>query len=198
MTTLPDGYIDLPPGKTAAVVTSLEMFARPPARPDAANPPWSLRRVERPDIMWYRDLFRRVGEEYLWFSRLDIPDEALRAIIKDEHVEIYALLLDGNEEGLLELDFRESGSCELVFFGVTQRLIGTGAGRWMMNRAIDVAWAHPIRRFWVHTCSLDHPSALGFYIRSGFVPFKRQIEIANDPRITGTIPRGAAPQIPLI
>lgn len=67
-----------------------------------------------------------------------------------------------------------------------------------MNRAIDIAWSHPIRRFWVHTCTMDHPGALAFYIRSGFVPFKRQIEIADDPRLTGTLSASAAPEVPII
>jgi hypothetical protein len=48
-----------------------------------------------------------------------------------------------------------------------------------MNRAIERAWSRPIRRFWAHTCTLDHPSALGFYKRSGFRPFRRQVEIVK-------------------
>jgi hypothetical protein len=50
----------------------------------------------------------------------------------------------------------------------------------------------------VHTCTLDGPTALNFYIRSGFVPYQRQVETFSDPRLTGLIPRDAAPQIPLI
>ncbi|MGZ3497011.1 MAG: GNAT family N-acetyltransferase [Vulcanimicrobiaceae bacterium] len=198
MTTPSDGYTDLPAGKLASVVTSLEMLEPPASRPAPPHVLWSLRRVERPGTGWYRELFRRVGEPYLWFSRLDIGDEALRAILHDPRVEVYALQLDGSDEGLLELDFRQDGECEIAFFGLTQRTIGTGAGRWLMNRAIEIAWAHPIRRFWLHTCTSDHPSAVPFYMRSGFRPFKRQIEIVDDPRLNGIIPRDAAPQIPLI
>jgi hypothetical protein len=54
-----------------------------------------------------------------------------------------------------------------------------------MNRALEKVWQRPISRFWVHTCTLDHPNALAFYMRSGFVPFRRQIEIAPDPRLQG-------------
>jgi len=67
-----------------------------------------------------------------------------------------------------------------------------------MNRALDIVWARAISRFWVHSCSLDHPAALSFYIRSGFRPFRRQIEIADDPRLTGLIAPGAAAQIPVL
>src|SRR5689334_4537572 len=154
---LADGYTDVPAGRIAAVVTWFEMRAPVPPRPEVAGSGWELRREPRPDLAWYRDLFRRVGEDWLWFSRLRMPDAELMAIVHDPGVEVYALWRDGRAEGLLELDFREPGACELVFFGLTPALFGTGAGRWLMNRAIALAWAQPIERFWLHTCTLDHP-----------------------------------------
>lgn len=195
---LPDGHTDVPAGKLATVVTTLEMSARVASRPDPAPAPWALRAEPRPGLDWYRDLYRRVGEDWLWFSRLRMGDAALAAILHDPAVAVFALSVEGRDEGLLELDFREPDVCELAFFGVTTRQIGNGAGRWMMNRAIELAWARPIRRFWVHTCTLDHPGALDFYRRSGFVPCRRQIEIADDPRVLGEAPRTAAPHVPIL
>ena len=194
---LPDGYSDVSTGKIAAVVTHLEMTERPALRPDPAGA-WTLRRVPSPDLDWFRDLYRRVGEEWLWFSRLQMADAELAAIIRSPMVEVHALMHEGRDEGLLELDFREAGQCELAFFGVTAELIGGGAGRWLMNRALELAWSRQVSRVWVHTCTLDHPSALAFYRRSGFRPFRRQIEIADDPRLDGTVPRGAAKHVPTI
>ncbi|MCP3461373.1 N-acetyltransferase [Bradyrhizobium sp. CCGUVB23] len=194
---LPDGYSDVPSGKIAAVVTHLEMTARPPLRDDPLGA-WTLRRVEQPGLDWFRALYARVGEDWLWFSRLCMPDAELAAIVQSPRVEIYALVDDGREEGLLELDFREAGQCEIVFFGVTAKLIGTGAGRWLMNRALERAWSQGVRRVWVHTCTFDHPAALAFYQRSGFRAFCRQIEIADDPRLDGTVPRTAARHVPVI
>jgi len=147
----------------------------------------------------YRDLYARVGaEDWLWFSRLGMPPAALEAIIRHPKVEIFVITRDGRDEGLLELDLRVAGECELAFFGLTKALLGQGAGRTLMTAAIDRAWSHPIRRFWVHTCTLDHPDALSFYIRSGFRPYRRQIEIADDPRLTGVLPDTAAPHVPII
>ena len=194
---LPDGYSDVPDGKIAAVVTHLEMTA-PPVRRDDPPGNWSLRKVDAPALAWYRDLFRRVGEEWLWFSRARMTDAELAAIIHAQGTEIYALAVDGRDEGLLELDFREAGQCELVYFGVTASLIGQGAARFLMNRALERAWSGDVRRVWVHTCTLDHPSAVAFYQRSGFRPFRRQIEIADDPRLDGTAPRDAAKHVPII
>jgi GNAT superfamily N-acetyltransferase len=195
--TLPDGYSDVLPGKIAAVVTHLEMTERPSLRPDPERA-WTLRRVPSPDLDWFRDLYRRVGEEWLWFSRLQMADAELVAIIRSPMVEVYALGHEGRDEGLLELDFREAGQCELAFFGVTAGLIGSGAGRWLMNRALELAWSRPVSRVWVHTCTLDHPSALAFYQRSGFRAFRRQVETADDPRLDGTMPRSAAKRVPII
>ncbi|WP_375412864.1 GNAT family N-acetyltransferase [uncultured Bradyrhizobium sp.] len=194
---LPDGTSDVPAGKIAAVVTHLEMTERRalPPDPDGA---WTLRTVPSPDLDWFRNLYRRVGEEWLWFSRLQMPDAELAAIIRSPMVDVHALMHEGRDEGLLELDFREAGQCELAFFGVTAELIGSGAGRWLMNRALELAWSRQVSRVWLHTCTLDHPSALAFYRRSGFRPFRRQIEIAEDPRLAGTAPRNAAKHVPLI
>ncbi|MDA9421665.1 MULTISPECIES: GNAT family N-acetyltransferase [Bradyrhizobium] len=194
---LPDGYSDVPAGKIAAVVTHLEMTA-PPARRDDPPGSWTLRKVDAPALPWYRYLFRRVGEEWLWFSRARMTDAELAATIHAAGIEVYALVLDGRDEGLLELDFREPGQCELVYFGVTAPLIGTGAARFLMNRALEMAWSRDVRRVWVHTCTFDHPSAVAFYQRSGFRPFRRQIEIADDPRLDGTAPRDAAKHVPMI
>jgi GNAT superfamily N-acetyltransferase len=194
---LPDGYSDVPAGKIAAVVTHLEMTERPalPADPPCA---WTLRKVDTPGLDWFRELYLRVGEEWLWFSRVQISDAELAAIIQSPLVEVYALVQDDRDEGLLELDFRHSGQCELVFFGVTARLIGSGAGRWLMNRALELSWSRQVERVWVHTCTFDHPAALAFYQRAGFHPFRRQIEIANDPRLDGTAPRHVAKHVPII
>ncbi|MBR0794522.1 GNAT family N-acetyltransferase [Bradyrhizobium jicamae] len=194
---LPDGYSDVPTGKIAAVVTHLEMTSPPPRRDDPPGA-WRLRKAETPKLDWYRDLYRRVGEEWLWFSRARMSDAELAARIHAPDVEVYALVVHGNDEGLLELDFSEAGNCELVYFGVTASLVSTGAGRYLMNRAMELAWRGGVQRVWVHTCTFDHPSAVAFYQRSGFRAFRRQIEIADDPRLDGTAPRDTARHVPAI
>jgi len=192
-----DGYSDIPAGKVAAIVTHLEMTARPAPRLDPAGA-WSLRRVEMPPLDWFRDLFRRVGLQWLWISRIRMPDAELAAIIQSQSVEVYALSHEGRDEGLLELDFRKPGQCEFVFFGVTKKLVGTGAGRWLMNRALELAWSRPVQRVWLHTCTFDHPAALAFYQRSGFRACRRQVEVRDDPRLDGTAPHDVAPHVPVI
>jgi GNAT superfamily N-acetyltransferase len=196
---LRDGYTPIEGGRIAAVVTALQMRAPPRAAEPAPLPGGvAIRQVTAPPLAWYRDLFTRIGEDLLWFSRLRMPDAELAAILASADVEIVALEVDGVAKGLLELDFREPETCELAFFGLTPDLVGRGFGRALMARAIEQAFARPIARFWVHTCTFDHPSALDFYVKAGFTPFARMIEVTADPRLTGDLPRHAAPRIPLI
>ncbi|QBF33122.1 GNAT family N-acetyltransferase [Thalassococcus sp. S3] len=180
------------------VVTHLEMHAPAETRPVPEPGNLSFQRLTPPGVGIYRDLFYRVdGHDWLWSSRIELSDADLQALLSDTQVDVYTLLLDGTPEALLELDFREENACELAFFGLTKSLIGTGAGRYLMNQAIRLAWARPITRFHVHTCTLDSPGALAFYQRSGFVPVRQEIEIADDPRCTGILPESAGPHAPI-
>jgi GNAT superfamily N-acetyltransferase len=182
----------------ATIVTHLEMVERP--RP-APIPPAPLRLVpwKQPAPDAYRALFRRVGEPWLWFSRLVMSDEELTAIIHDPAVQIFAVTDPrGVEVGLLELDFRHLPDCELSFLGFIPELTGRGFGKWLMAQAKSLAWRKDVSRFWVHSCTLDSPGALGFYRQAGFVPFRREVEVFPDPRLTGLLSRDAAPHVPML
>lgn len=197
---LPTGYSPVPPGHLASVVTYLEMRQAPPASPELAVPATALtlQRLGGDDLVRYRALFRAVGTPWLWFSRLRMDDDTVRAILDDARVEAWAVCDDARDVGLLELDFREPGACELAFFGLIGEYVGQGAGRWLMGEAIRRAWAFPISRFHVHTCTLDHPRAVSFYVQSGFTPYQRAVEVTVDPRLDGTLPRGAGVHVPVI
>lgn len=194
---LTDGMHDVPAGKLAMVVTHLEMTSPAPTRGTALAEGISFRQVS-PDLDWYRDIFRRVGSEWLWFGRSRMDDDTLMNILDDPLVALYTLTKDGQDEALLELDFRQEGACELAYFGLTSKLIGSGAGRYLMDQAITLAWSKGISRFHVHTCTLDSPQALAFYMRSGFTPFRRQVEIEDDPRLIGIWPEDTAGHVPIL
>jgi hypothetical protein len=66
----------------------------------------------------------------------------------------------------------------------------------MMNRAIALAFSQPIERFWLHTCTLDHPGAIAFYRRSGFVPVRLAVEVTDDPRALGLVGPDIWPDLP--
>lgn len=192
------GLTPIPDDQVATIVTTLEMTAKPPLRP---LPPSPLRLVrwDSPETERYRALFRRVGTPWLWFSRLVMDDAALLAIIHAPGVQVFAAVdRAGIEVGMLELDFRHAGACEVSYFGLVPELAGRGIGRWLMAEALARAWLPGVVKVWLHTCTLDHPRALGFYRAQGFVPVKRTVETFADPRAAGILPDDAAPQVPLL
>ncbi len=94
----------------------------------------------------------------------------LDAVLQNPATAIFSWRVAGEDEGLLELDFSEPESCEIKYFGVSESQQGTGAARALMNHAIETAFARSVQRLWLHTNTIDHPRALAFYQRSGFVP----------------------------
>ena len=184
-------------GQLAAVVTFLEMRER--RELDIPTSGLHLQRINSPQADAYRELFRLVGSKWLWFSRLIMDDNTLAPIIEDPRVELHAIVAEqGTNVGMLELDFRLAGECELAFVGLTPELSGKGHGRWLLGEAVRLAWRSGVNRVHVHTCSLDHPAALSAYRSAGFTPFKRAIERFPDPRLLGILPIDCAPQIPII
>lgn len=195
---LPNGYYELPQGKLANVVTCLEMKAMPHRALAPFPADLRLKRFAPGDIEGHRALFRAVGSDLMWFSRLIMKDEDLAAIIANPAVESFALMQGPDMLGMLELNFADPPNCELAFYGLVPEAIGQGFGRALMDEAIRRAWAKPINRFWVHTCTFDSPLALPFYIRSGFTPYLRMVEVHDDPRLLGKLAMEASPQVPVL
>ena len=192
---IPDGYTDLALGKIAAVVTYLEML-EPPAH--AKTSLVRLREIKKPDLNWYRGVFRRAGEHWLWWSRLEMTDAQLSVVLNAPTTALFVAESDDIEIGMAELDRAEPGQVEISFFGLYSEALGKGLGRPFMDALLERAWDGWPSRVWVHTCTLDSPVALPFYLKCGFKPYKRAIEVADDPRLRGVLPEGAAPHVPII
>ena len=166
------------PGELDVTVTYLQMLEQPargPARPPRLTEKIALMRAERPTVGFYRYLYNAVGAPWAWYERNQLSDEALAAIVQDELVEVCVLYYGGTPAGYAELDFRREGEVELAYFGLIPDYIGLGLGGYMLNWAIDTAWTRAPRRLCVHTCTLDHPSALPIYQKAGFVPCGQEI-----------------------
>jgi len=189
-------YEPVAEGDLAAVVTYLEMRERPDI--DVPRPTLQLRRLGSPTADQYRVLFRKVGSPWLWFSRLIMSDADLEAIIRHPGIELFEVAAVEAVVGMLELDFRQPGECEIAFIGLVPELAGQGHGKWLLAEAVRRAWRDDVKRVHVHTCSLDHPAALSAYRRAGFTPYKRAIERFPDPRLLGHLPPDCAPQVPLL
>ena len=157
-------------------VTYLEMTS-PDQR--SAAPGWdepvTIQRAERPTISFYRYLYDTVGADWDWYERRRLSDDALAAILHDDTVEVYVLYVRGVPAGYAELDRRVEGEVEIAYFGLIPDYIGRGLGPALLDWALERAWSYRPRRVWLHTCSLDHPSALAVYRRAGFEVYDREV-----------------------
>ena len=76
-----------------------------------------------------------------------------------------------------------SPSDELVFFGLTLAYIGRRIGPWLLDRAIERAFARGRRGSTLNTNTLDHPRALDTYRKAGFRLVRSETRELQDPRV---------------
>jgi len=169
-------------GLIETLVTYLEM-TEPPTRGPLPPPRTGIevRHMVRPTVSFYRYLYDAIGKDWMWYERKLLGDAELATIIHDPRVEVNVLWVDGVPAGLAELDFREPPDVELAYFGLVPEFIGQGLGHFLLDWSVHRAWRARPRRFWVHTCDLDHPRALGVYQKAGFRIYDRQTALATPP-----------------
>lgn len=187
-----------PPGKLRVVVTYLAMEAPPEdARPPAPLPGITIRQRRAIAAADYLRLYHAIGDDWLWWSRLEWDEATLTAHLAAAETEVYVAEADGEEIGLIELNLRPAQDIELRYLGVIPSRIGTGLGGWLLAHAIAAAARHRPRRMILNTCTLDHPGALAFYRKHGFTVTNSEVHIVDDPRLVGLLPRDAGPHVPL-
>ncbi|MBX7151763.1 GNAT family N-acetyltransferase [bacterium] len=155
------------------ITTYLEMFEKPKFFFEQ-KPGTSVIRAEKPTVSFYRYLYNTVGASWLWVDRRKMKDVELRTIIQDPKIEVNVLYVGGTPAGYAELDLRQPGEIELGYFGLIPDFVGQGLGKYLLTWAVDAAWKKNPKRFWVHTCSLDHPTALPLYQKCGFTIYKTE------------------------
>jgi GNAT superfamily N-acetyltransferase len=164
-------------GSVPTRVSYLEMTA-PPAMPPLRPPRPDLEvRAARPaTVSYYRYMYDAIGREWTWFERKRLAHDELRAILADPAVEVNVLWVAGVPAGYAELDRRQPPDIELGYFGLLPEFVGRGLGRYLLDWTIHHAWRSGPRRFWLHTCDLDHPRALDVYRKSGFRVYDERLE----------------------
>lgn len=115
----------------------------------------------------YWEIYRIGWTRQHWLRYLQRPEIDVSFICRENHERI----------GYVELRVHPDASVEIVNFGLRPASIGRGLGRSALTAALRRGFALGSAGVWLHTCSLDHPSALKNYYARGF-QFVRE-EVAN-------------------
>ncbi|MFD6953322.1 acetyltransferase [Nocardiopsis sp. TSRI0078] len=141
-------------------------------------------RVEIPSPRFSRFLYREVGDGWEWTDRLPWSLDQWREWVAHPGRETWVLYQRGTPAGYAELDGQADGEVEVAYFGLLPDFMGQGLGGHMLTLALRRAWdlaqrhpdREPIRRVWVHTCTLDGEHALANYRSRGMEVYRESTE----------------------
>lgn len=167
-----DNFIKIP-----VKTTYLELFSSNYNLPSSIVESKEMNIIRTQDISvnFYKFLYKEIGEQYGWASRLVISNEELFNIINSENVFIYVLYAKGVPVGFAELNKTAEEGIELKYFGIVQAAEGKGISNYFLQSVIEIVWSMNINRIHLQTCELDSPKAMPFYSKIGFKEYKSAV-----------------------
>ena len=155
----------------------LEMNTLTELNPKLESRGLTVTEVEIKNFRFNRFLYQYVGEPWEWTDKLTHSDESWKAYAESPMLSTYVAYYRGAIAGYFELQNTPSGDIEIMYFGLAADFIGKGFGGYFLTYAIKSAWSLPdVKRVWLHTCSLDHLSALQNYKARGFKIYKEEVD----------------------
>ena len=120
-------------------------------------------------------LYQFIGENWGWRDKLKLSVEDWKQYAESENVRTWVAYYKGSIAGYYELEKQSDGNIEVAYFGLASNFIGKGFGGYLLSQAIKSAWSiKGTTRVWVHTCTLDHQSALANYKARGFEVYREE------------------------
>jgi GNAT superfamily N-acetyltransferase len=160
---------------TKVTIYYLEMLDQGHLRASTRSHPEALiQRAEIPNPEFNRFLYSAVGGEWHWHERLSWDYARWMQWLDRPEQETWVAYVRGTPAGYVELEHQANANVEIAYFGLLPHFIGQGLGGQLLSFGIQRAWDMGARRVWVHTCSLDHPSALRNYQARGLRLYKEE------------------------
>ena len=155
----------------------LEMHSADDLRPKhCADERFWIRECTVPQWRFNRFLYLAVGETWAWNDKKEWSAEQWREYVESERLRTFAAYYDGSPAGYYELHRGDAAEIEISYFGLLPAFVGRGLGGALLTSAIEEAWRMQPNRVWVHTCSLDHSSALHNYQARGMKIYRVEVE----------------------
>ncbi|MGD9648151.1 MAG: GNAT family N-acetyltransferase [Pirellulales bacterium] len=170
---------------TEVIIHFLEMARddfRPAHPPDAASledvgpGALTLQQAEIPLPALNKFLYAEVGRDWQWTDRLGWSDADWREYVERPGLETWVGYLRGTPYGYFELDVADPRDVQLAYFGLLPGFLGRRLGGYLLSESIRLVFDRGAERYWVHTCTLDHPGALPNYVKRGFREYKQEKE----------------------
>jgi GNAT superfamily N-acetyltransferase len=168
--------------RTAVTTYHLEMTdpaALRPSRATGLDLEIKQARVPCPELN--RFFYTAVGGDWFWIDRLPWNYQRWLTYLDRPELETWIGYHAGTPAGYFELEAQPGSNVEIVYFGILAQFVGKGLGGALLTAAVERAWQMGPTRVWVHTCTLDHPSALGNYVARGFRIFKQELACEELP-----------------
>jgi GNAT superfamily N-acetyltransferase len=161
-------------GATQVTTWYLQMHSPDALRGKSLVPELQVIESEIPQVELNRFLYRLVGAPWQWTDRLVWSDRQWRDYVESPGLQTWVAWYRGSPAGYFEL-LRDADAVQIAYFGLAPAFVGHGLGGPLLSEALRQAWQwRPVRRVWVHTCSLDHPHALANYLARGMRLYRQE------------------------
>lgn len=123
-----------------------------------------------------REFYIAVGQNWQWNDKLAWSEQQWLDYIESNQLRTFGAYIKGLLAGYFELHKHSDNSVEIAYFGLTADYLGQGLGGDLLTRCLQTAWQWQANKVWVHTCDLDHPSALANYQARGMSLYQTILE----------------------
>lgn len=160
----------------------LEMLAPAQLRPKLSDrPDLEIRQAQVPCPEFSRFLYSSVGGPWYWCDRLSWSRDRWLTYLNRPQLETWVAYVADTPAGYIELEAQPKGNVEIAYFGLLPQFMGQGLGGHLLTVGVQRAWNLGASRVWVHTCSLDGPSAYKNYESRGFTHYDTEVTCQDLP-----------------
>jgi ribosomal protein S18 acetylase RimI-like enzyme len=153
-------------------VTWMECLS-PPAKQQPLPKGFTLAR-ETISPSEYLSLYRLVGEQAKWDTRLKLAPGQLASLLASPASHVFILRHEAVSIGLCEFEIAAIGHAELQHFGLAPSFHGKGLGIAFLENAMIALFNSGTTRIWLHTDEWDSPAAVKTYAKAGFTIYDRK------------------------
>lgn len=119
-----------------------------------------------------QQFYLEIGQHWQWNDKRDWLEQDWLHYTQTASLRTFAAYQDKQFVGYFELEKHPDESVEIAYFGLAKHFLGQGIGGGLLSYCLNCAWQWQASRVWVHTCDLDHPSALANYQARGMELYK--------------------------